>query len=283
MPLIRVIFETTRAAFRSPVWRSERSASMAVIDGYYDLNQDPARWLPDQMAGVVEHLRATPVHLRCLYPQWFGIWEYGGPRGEVAPTYDPAKPRAQMEYVATRLAAEGFAAGSIPLVYLDHEIPDPRGFAARSKFLRAATAPLKTLLNCERINYTDATFRGSITEWSGFKRLTGSTIDRTDSVDCYTVKAGDLVRVMRNVRACKRTGRVIPHLPPKISPTQTQAEAQSQIRAMIHGLAPRGIDTFFVASYEWPEPLWPELVACCTGAAAEAEAIAAADDDGVNA
>jgi hypothetical protein len=273
MPRLAAIFETTRAAYRLPIWRTERSASMSHLSCFYSQGEDPLKWLPEQMPGLIEHLNLTPPEMRCLYPQWFGVWEYGGPNYDVVPTYDPAKSTAQMRYTADALAAAGFGPGSIPMCFCDHEIPDPKGFTNRSKFLRAATKPLRDAFGSERVNYTDATFKGSIVEWSGFRRLTGSTIDRTDSVDCYTHKPGDFVRVIRNVLACRKTGRVIPHLPPKITEHQDQAEAESQIRAMIHVCARVGITTFFVASYEWPEDKWPRLVEVVTNACAEAEAI----------
>jgi hypothetical protein len=273
MPRLAAIFETTRAAYRLPIWRTERSASMAHLSCYYNPGEDPTKWLPEQINTLTDHLIQTPVPMRCLYPNWLGVWQYGGSKGEVPPDYDPEIPLRQMQFVAEKLWLVLIGASSLPYLFLDHEVSDPRGFAARSKFLRTVTKPIKDLTGCERVNYTDATFKGSIVEWSGFRRLTGSTIDHTDSVDCYTKKPGDFVRVIRNVLACRKTGKVIPHLPPKITDHQTQAEAESQIRAMVHVCARAGITTFFVASYEWPEDKWPRLVEVVTNACAEAEAI----------
>lgn len=254
---LNAIFETTQAEYREPWYATDRTAAMAHVACYYDQGSDHVKPIREQGRTLMEHLLQTPQQLRCIYPNWLGIWEYGGPDDTIQPTYNPAKPREQMEYLAESITNPPF---TVPFVYLDHEKPDPRGYAARTRFLRACTKPLKDAFNCERVNYTDATFRGTITEWSGFKRITGATIDGTDSVDCYTKKPGDFSRVCRNVLTCRKSGKVIPHLPPKITETQTLADADAQLLAMLMLFAAKGITTFFVAAYERPPELRPALV-----------------------
>ena len=110
MPTHVVIFETERADYRDPLFASVNSAAMANLSLYYGPGEDPIQWIPDQMPGIIEHLEATPVHLRCLYPVWFGVYEY---RGDI-PTFNTAAPIQQAQRIADTLRAVGYGRGSIP-------------------------------------------------------------------------------------------------------------------------------------------------------------------------
>jgi hypothetical protein len=294
-PKLIAIFETTHAEFRQAVYATERSAAMAIVPLYYELGADPIAPVNEHWPALLAHLQSTPVHLRCLYLSWFATWQtggwHGGPVNVDWNKLDKAAPLAQATHLAGLLAGHGFGRGSIPFLYLDQENPwrledgntdpnaplpdpvaDPDGMRKMAAYLRACTKPLKDLLGCERINYTYASPKKEIVEWSGYKRTKGATIDRTDSVDCYTSKPGDFVRVMRNVLDCDRSGKVAPHLPPLITEHQTQAEAESQIRAMMHTFAAKAILAVPVAAYMWPADKQAELVRAVTGSMAEAEA-----------
>ena len=302
-PNLIAIFETTRAAFRHAVYATERSAAMAHLGLYYDRGGDPLAPIREQWPALLAHLEATPAHLRCLYLPWFAGWETGGwTGGPVNVDWnkpDKSGPLSQAAYLAALLAEHGFGRGSIPWLYLDMEAPwrledgntdpnaplpdphfDPDGLRKMAAYLRACTKPLKDLLGCERINYAYASPKKEVIEWSGYKRTKGATIDRTDSVDCYTSYSGrpdDFVRVMRNVMDCDRSGRVAPHLPPLINDQQSQAEAESQIRAMMHTFAAKGITMIPVAAYMWTADKQADLVRAVTGSMAEAEAIHATE------